>query len=103
MQRFRLLRSRRLSEYMQDGSIEPIMWKHDVIHKTGSTLTYRNATWGVPSHGHNQHATKVVKFGRVLREMSTVVSKLLSTGKFVEYTQIELLIATRIKYRIAYS
>ena len=33
-------------------AIWPTMAKCDVILKTGSTLTYRNAARGGPSHGH---------------------------------------------------
>jgi len=36
-----------------------IMWKHDVIHKTESTVTYPNAFRGGPSHGHRQQAQKI--------------------------------------------
>jgi len=39
-----------------------IMWKYDIIHKTGTHITYQNATTGGPRHGHRQHEQK---FGEV--------------------------------------
>jgi len=44
--------------------IDPMVYKHDVICKTGCTqyITYRNAISGGPSHGHGQN----VKYGHTV-------------------------------------
>jgi len=41
------------------SAINAYVYKGDVIHKTGSYITYRSAAREVPSHGHRQHALKI--------------------------------------------